>query len=99
MITPALPHSSPPKPSPYIGAVSPNLPPADWVSRMFSMCLERKPAASAIYTAVREKTEMSPLQPIRSFRCGQSVGIDRKLPSVDQTIFCHKRFTKGLDVR
>src|SRR4030042_5297811 len=58
----------------------------------------RNLSALVTYADVRENTDKSPDHPIRSLRWGQSVGIDRKLPSVDHTIFCQSLFTLGSDV-
>src|SRR5262245_45705206 len=88
---PALPQRMPPKPPP-IGAMSVNLPFAFCTSRMAYMCRVRNWSAFDTYVAVREKTLMSPDQPMRSFRCGQSVGIDRKLSTLDHTRFDHNWF-------
>src|SRR5664280_3440033 len=40
---------------------------------------------------------MSPVHPIRSSRCGQSVGIDRKLPFMPHTTFSWNRLSSSED--
>src|SRR5664280_1422469 len=40
---------------------------------------------------------MSPVQPMRSSRCGQSVGIDRKLPFMPHTTFSWNRLSRADD--
>ena len=55
----------------------------------------RKPAQSYRKRAVGAKTWMSPVQPSRSSRCGQSVGRSRKLPRMPQTTFSCSRFSSG----
>ena len=42
-------------------------------------------ATSKLKAAVRAKAWASPVQPMRSLRCGQSVGTSRKLPFWPQT--------------
>ena len=45
--------------------------------------------------AVRTKTWMSPVQPSRSSRCGQSVGTSTKLPFWPQVMLCWSWLTSG----
>ena len=47
----------------------------------------RKSSTSKRYAAEGAKAAMSPVQPSRSSRCGQSVGTSRKLPLVPHTTF------------
>ena len=94
-VIPALPHSNPPNPPP-MGAMSGNRPSSVCTSRMACMCFLRNSSTSAMLTAVRENTLMSPLHPIRSLRCGQSVGMLMKFDSIDHRMFCQRRFTIGL---
>jgi hypothetical protein len=41
---------------------------------------------------------MSPLQPIRSFLAGVSVGIDKKFERMDQVMLDHNLLTMGSEV-
>ena len=47
--------------------------------------------------AVGENTWMSPVQPSRSSRCGQSVGTSRKLPRIPQTTFSWNRLSSSCE--
>ena len=94
---PALPQSTPPKPPPT-GATSVNRPVGVCTSRIAYMWRVRNWSAFDTYVAVRENTLMSPDQPMRSLRCGQSVGIVRKLSTLDQTRFDQSRLTFSLEV-
>jgi len=62
-----------------------------------SMCRCRNGAAFDTWLAVREKTLMSPDQPILSFRWGQSDGIVRKLSTFDQTRFDQRLLIAGFE--
>ena len=50
-----------------------------------------------LYAPVFAKTCISPVQPIRSLRCGQSVGISRKLPISPQRILCWSLLISGFE--
>ena len=52
------------------------------------------PDASKRKDAVGAKTWMSPVQPRRSSRCGQSVGMSTKLPRMPHTTFSCRRFSE-----
>ncbi|OLT08609.1 hypothetical protein BJF90_44940 [Pseudonocardia sp. CNS-004] len=55
----------------------------------------RKPSQSNRYVAVGANTWMSPVQPSRSSRWGQSVGTCRKLPRIPHTTFSCSRSTSS----
>ena len=55
----------------------------------------RKLSQSASQQAVPAKTCASPVQPSRSSRCGQSVGISMKFDRCDQIVFRTSRLTDG----
>ena len=57
----------------------------------------RKPALSNRKLAVGANTWMSPVQPSRSSRWGQSVGTSTKFPRIPQTTFSWNRSSCGLD--
>ena len=57
--------------------------------------LARKARLSALAHAVGAKTMMSPVQPSRSSRCGQSVGTARKLPRWDQLTLRNSWLTRS----
>ena len=52
-------------------------------------------AVSYSRVAVAANTWMSPVQPSRSSRCGQSVGTSRKLPRMPHTMFSWSWLTRG----
>ena len=59
--------------------------------------LARNALLSKSVAAVGANTWTSPVHPIRSSRCGQSVGTERKLPRIDQTTFSWSRFSRSCD--
>jgi hypothetical protein len=56
---------------------------------------DRNASESNRVAAVGLKTWMSPVQPSRSSRWGQSVGIETKLPRMPHTTFSCSRFTRS----
>ena len=48
----------------------------------------------SLNAAVGQNAVTSPVQPRRSLRCGQSVGISKKLSRWLHWMFCCKRFTR-----
>jgi len=93
---PALPQSTPPKPPPT-GATSVNRPAGVCTSRIAYMWRVRNWFAFETYVEVRENTLMSPDQPMRSLRCGQSSN-GEEVVHVGPTRFDHSRLTFSLDV-
>ncbi len=59
-----------------------------WSAARSPSHLVKKPATSMLNAAVGAKTWASPVQPMRSSRCGQSVGTSRKLPFCPHTMLC-----------
>ena len=92
---PALPQRRPPK-APPSGATSGMRPSGICTSRMACVWRVRKASTSDKNVAVRLNTLRSPLHPIRSLRCGQSVGMLMKFASIDHLMFSQRRFTSGL---
>ena len=54
----------------------------------------RKRLISKLKQAVRANTAMSPVQPMRSSRWGQSVGMSTKLERPPQRMFCWSRLMR-----
>src|SRR5574344_3005579 len=92
MTMPTLCQSGPPNPPP-MGAIGGNSPCGNWVSRNACRCRRRNCAPLNIYDMVGENTLRSPLHPIRSLRCGQSVGTANTLAKDDHFTFSKKRFS------
>ena len=66
------------------GTTAGTAPSSRWSAARSASQLARKARLSALAQAAGEKTMMSPVQPSRSSRCGQSLGMARKLPRWDQ---------------
>src|SRR3984957_12924351 len=82
--TPASPQPGAPGwsllPSIRSGEIFENAPSAVCASGTSSMNLCENASISKLYEPVRQNAPASPIHPMRSSRCGQSVGIERKLP-------------------
>ncbi len=76
-ITPASAQAGTPLQPIVLGLTSQKAPSGDWPSSTSTSHLVKKAATSALQVAVRMKTWASPIQPSRSSRCGQSVGMLR----------------------
>src|ERR1700716_4166012 len=97
-MTPASPHPATPEPSPMSGAVFVNDPSACWASVRSWAYLFRNDDMSMLYVDVAAKAAISPVQPIRSLRLGQSVGTASILEPCPHTMACCNWLRSGLEV-
>ena len=74
------------------------LPSSYWSAATSPSHLVKNPATSMLNAAVGANTCASPVQPMRSSRCGQSVGTSRKFPFWPQTMLLWSWLTSGFDV-
>ncbi len=81
------------------GAVSGISPVADWPARMSPMNRRVKASTSMLKAAASQKIWASPVQPMRSSRCGQSVGTPRKLPRWLHRVLRTIAWISGLSIR
>ena len=78
------------------GATSEKPPSGDWASTTSCTHLVKNEATSRFPVAVRTKIWASPIHPSRSSRCGQSVGMLKKLPRWPQSMLDTSWLTIGL---
>jgi hypothetical protein len=81
------------------GAVSGISPVADWPARTSPMNRRVKASTSMLKAAASQKIWASPVQPMRSSRCGQSVGMPTKLPRWLHRVLRQIAWTIGLSMR
>ena len=97
-MTPASPQPAVPEPPSTPGATSVNDPSSCCASTRSSLNLPRKFATSRLNVDVPEKMPMSPVQPSRSSRCGQSLGTDSMFERSPHRMLCCSWFTSAFDV-
>src|SRR5689334_12551222 len=97
-MTPASPHPATPEPSCVSGAVLVNDPSACCASVRSSAYLLRNDDMSMLNVDVSTKAAMSPVQPSRSLRLGQSVGTASMLDRWPHTIACCTWLSRVLEV-
>ena len=99
-ITAASPHAAAGRAMPMTsGTTNGTVPSAACSSARSRSHESRNPRTSYRKAAVGAKTWMSPVQPKRSSRCGQSVGIETTLPRRLHTTLSCRRCSNGCDVR